>query len=70
MQAGEKLPALVFFNIGVEAGQLLFVGAILGLLAGLRAVSLATPVRVAALYAVGAIGAFWMVERVAGFVIA
>lgn len=70
VQAGEKLPALIFFNIGVEAGQLLFVGAVLGLLAGLRAVSLATPVRVAALYAVGAIGAFWMVERVAGFAIA
>ncbi|MES2172821.1 MAG: HupE/UreJ family protein [Pseudomonadota bacterium] len=69
-QAGEKLPALVFFNIGVEVGQLLFVGAILAALAGLRAVSLATPVRVAALYAVGAIGCFWMVERVAGFGVA
>lgn len=67
VQAGEKLPALIFFNIGVEAGQLLFVGAIVAVLAGLRALSLATPVRVAALYAVGAIGCFWMVERVAGF---
>lgn len=70
VQAGEKLPALVFFNIGVEVGQLLFVGAILAALAGLRAVSLATPVRVAALYAVGAIGCFWMVERVVGFGVA
>ncbi|HUD92084.1 HupE/UreJ family protein [Sphingobium sp.] len=70
VQAGEKLPALVFFNIGVEAGQLLFVGAIMVLLAGLRALSLATPARAAALYAVGAIGCFWMVERVAGFGIA
>lgn len=70
VQAGEKLPALVFFNIGVEAGQLLFVGAIMAMLAGLRALSLATPVRVAALYAVGAIGCFWMVERVAGFGVA
>jgi hypothetical protein len=67
VQAGEKLPALIFFNIGVEAGQLLFVGAIVATLAGLRAMSLATPARVAALYAVGAIGCFWMVERVAGF---
>ncbi|EXS71966.1 HupE/UreJ family protein [Sphingobium sp. Ant17] len=70
VQAGEKLPALIFFNIGVEAGQLLFVGAIMATLAGLRAISLAAPVRVAALYAVGAIGCFWMVERVAGFGIA
>ena len=70
VQAGEKLPALIFFNIGVEAGQLLFVGAIIAALAGLRAISLATPVRVAALYAVGAIGCFWMVERVAGFGVA
>lgn len=70
VQAGEKLPALVFFNIGVEAGQLMFVGAIMATLAGLRAVSLATPVRVAALYAVGAIGCFWMVERVAAFGVA
>ncbi|MBH1991615.1 MAG: HupE/UreJ family protein [Sphingomonadaceae bacterium] len=70
VQPGEKLPALVFFNIGVEVGQLLFVGAIMATLASLRAVSLATPARVAALYAVGAIGCFWMVERVAGFGIA
>lgn len=70
VQAGEKLPALVFFNIGVEAGQLVFVGAILATLAGLRALSLATPVRVAALYAVGAIGCFWMVERIAVFGVA
>ncbi|WP_298398395.1 HupE/UreJ family protein [Sphingobium sp.] len=67
VQADERLPALIFFNIGVEAGQLIFVSAIVALLAGLRAVSLAAPVRVAALYAVGAIGCFWMVDRVVGF---
>jgi hypothetical protein len=70
VQADERLPALVFFNLGVEAGQLLFVGAIVATLAGLRALSLAAPVRSAALYAVGAIGCFWMVERVMGFGIA
>lgn len=67
VQADEKLSALIFFNLGVEAGQLLFVGAIMAALAGLRAVSLATPARAAALYATGAIGCFWMVERVIGF---
>ncbi|CAN5346222.1 hypothetical protein BH10PSE13_BH10PSE13_20120 [soil metagenome] len=67
---GEKLSALIFFNLGVEAGQLLFVGAIALLLVGLRLVSLAQPVRAAALFAVGGIGCFWMIERIAGFAIA
>lgn len=66
----ERVPALIFFNIGVEAGQLAFVGAVGALMAGLRSVSLAMPVRTAALYSVGMLGAFWMVERVAGFTMA
>lgn len=67
VQTDERLPALIFFNIGVEAGQLIFVSAIMLILAGLRAVSLAAPVRAAALYAVGAIGCFWMIDRVMAF---
>lgn len=67
---GERLSSLIFFNLGVELGQMLFVGAIMLTLAGLRALSLATPVRTAALYSVGAIGCFWMVERIVGFGIA
>ncbi|RVT40726.1 HupE/UreJ family protein [Sphingobium algorifonticola] len=65
--AGERFPALIFFNLGVETGQLLFVGAVTLIMVGLRRVSLAQPVRVAALYGVGIIGCFWMVERVVGF---
>lgn len=64
---GERVPGLVFFNLGVEAGQLVFVAVVAGLMAVLRALSLAVPVRTAALYGVGALGCFWMVERVAGF---
>lgn len=65
---GEKLASLAFFNIGVELGQLLVVSAIMAMLAALRMVSLATPARAAALYAMGALGSFWMIERVVGFV--
>lgn len=72
VQEGEKLASLAFFNVGVELGQLLFVSAIMATLAGLKLVSTAAPARArtAALYAVGAIGSFWMIERVAGFAIA
>ncbi|MEZ0496955.1 HupE/UreJ family protein [Sphingomonas sp. IW22] len=70
VRPGERIAGLVFFNIGVELGQLVFVGAIVAMLAGLRAVRIEAPARVAALYAVGAVGCFWMVERLAGFAIA
>jgi hydrogenase/urease accessory protein HupE len=60
--------ALLFFNVGVEVGQLAFIGAVLGLRAALRPIALraaeATPL---AAYTIGAIAAFWTVERVAGF---
>jgi hypothetical protein len=60
--------ALLFFNVGVEVGQLAFIGAVLGLRAALRPIAPraaeATPL---AAYAIGAIAAFWTVERVAGF---
>ena len=65
--------ALLFFNIGVEIGQLLFVGAVLivtagGCRAGQR-LRLSLPVglwRIAP-YAIGALASVWLVERVAAF---
>lgn len=73
---GEVPLALLAFNVGVEAGQLLFIAVILGLgvalarlypsvarsfvapaSAGLRVVS----------YGFGTLAAFWVVQRVAGF---
>jgi hypothetical protein len=63
----ERLPALLFFNIGVEVGQLVFVAAMAVLMAGLRAIALATPARAMALYGVGVLGCFWAFERVTGF---
>ncbi len=68
VQDAERLPALIFFNVGVEIGQLIFVAGVTMLMAGLLRLSLAAPVRVAAMIGVGMIGCFWMVERIVGFV--
>jgi len=72
--------ALLFFNVGVEAGQLLFIAGVALLLAlGARwsarsATGLAAgawhagrPIRVAVAYVIGPVAAFWLVQRVAGF---
>jgi len=65
--------ALLFFNVGVEIGQLMFVGAVLTVIAvGWRVgqrVRLSQPAwlwRIAP-YAIGALASFWLVERVAAF---
>jgi hypothetical protein len=70
--------ALLFFNVGVEAGQLLFIAAVMAVL------SLATRlmrtrasdhgpwstealVRTPVAYLIGGTAAFWVVQRVVGF---
>ena len=61
--------ALLFFNAGVEAGQLAFVAAVLG------AGALAARARIrwpgwavlAPAYAIGSVGMFWLIQRVAAF---
>lgn len=58
--------ALLFFNLGVEVGQLLFIGAILAtmsLLRRLATIPAAAPVAVA--YAIGIVASFWCFERIA-----
>lgn len=67
-----ELPlALFFFNVGVEIGQLVFVGAVLAvraLLLRLRPPAFAVHRAPAiASYAVGTLAAFWFFERVAVF---
>lgn len=63
--------ALLFFNLGVEAGQLIFV--IAALLAGfiLRRITLRQlpRARVAATYVIGSIAAYWTIERVVTFMV-
>ncbi|MFZ4688838.1 MAG: HupE/UreJ family protein [Polymorphobacter sp.] len=63
----ERVPGLIFFNLGVEAGQLAFVTGVLGLGALAQRFGQAQPFRLAALYSAGIIGTFWLFERVAGF---
>jgi len=63
--------ALLMFNVGVEAGQLLFVAAIL--IAVRAATALVTwpvvPTRLAAAYLIGTISMVWFVTRVTSFAI-
>jgi hydrogenase/urease accessory protein HupE len=58
--------ALLLFNLGVEAGQLLFVIVVLLLARACRVVELRVPRLLEALpaYAVGSLGAFWTIQRV------
>jgi hydrogenase/urease accessory protein HupE len=63
--------ALLFFNIGVEVGQVLFIVAVLAtyrllakLLAGRFDLARLTPVPA---YAIGALASYWLFERVSGF---
>jgi hydrogenase/urease accessory protein HupE len=61
--------ALLCFNVGVEAGQLLFVGAVLAI-AWLARNQLATRrpmMNAIASYAIGGVASFWMIERVVAF---
>lgn len=59
--------ALLLFNIGVEAGQLLFVAAVLLVVLGLRRIASAPPawLRPLPVYGIGAIASFWLIARVA-----
>jgi hydrogenase/urease accessory protein HupE len=63
--------ALFTFNVGVEIGQLAFIGAVLGVIALVKRIKItrvldryALP---AATYAIGALAAFWFIERLAAF---
>jgi hypothetical protein len=62
--------ALLSFNIGVEAGQLLFVAAVLLIGALLKRLSPVSPVvvRVGLAYAIGATATFWFIERLSSLV--
>ncbi len=62
--------ALLFFNVGVELGQILFIAGTFIIWAILKPVLARVPVSVKAYgpaYAIGTIAAFWTIERIAGF---
>lgn len=65
---GEVPAALLSFNLGVEAGQLLIIALVLALLwliARAREAALAPAVRIAS-YGIGITGAYWLFDRVIG----
>jgi len=65
---GSEIPlALLMFNLGVELGQLLFVAIILLLERAFRVLQVRWPRAVEMLpaYAVGSLGAYWTIQRVA-----
>ncbi len=61
--------ALLFFNLGVEVGQIAFVIAVLAAMAVARRYLSApqSSVRMAAAYGIGTVAAFWSIERIAAF---
>lgn len=77
----EIVPALLFFNLGIEAGQLVFVGIVLLMGYALRAVlsgrrpegaggsrsMVSARLQIPTAYVVGALASFWMIERIGGF---
>ena len=65
---GEVPLALLTFNVGVELGQLLIIGATLAILALMRRFALPAlrPATVIATYTIGGIASFWFIERLVG----
>jgi hypothetical protein len=61
--------ALLMFNLGVELGQLIFVGAVLLVVAAMRRLPVGNVDRVAGAtaYAIGSVAAFWTIERTLSF---
>lgn len=61
--------ALLFFNVGVEIGQLMFITSVLAIVAGARRLSLPPAVWNWRLpvYAIGAIASCWTIQRVGQF---
>lgn len=67
----QEIPlALLMFNVGVETGQILFVSAVLLLMALLKRLPIVWPEgswRLAP-YAIGSVAAFWTIQRIDGFI--
>lgn len=59
--------ALLFFNVGVELGQLAFIAAALLSWAALRRISWPEWAWRIPVYTIGSLAAFWTIDRIAGF---
>lgn len=75
LPTGDLALALLSFNLGVEAGQLVFVAGVLALRAGLRRLSgdavpaeaTSSRLRPILAYGIGTVAMFWTFERIAAF---
>ena len=63
----EKLKALLFFNVGVEVGQIAFIVVIVPLLAFMKPLKFAGTIRYLTLTFIGCFGGYWTIERLASF---
>jgi HupE / UreJ protein len=65
--AGDVPLALLFFNVGVEAGQLAFVAAFLAFIHSLQSLEIQWPAwtRPVPAYVIGSVASFWLVQRCA-----
>ena len=65
---GAEALALLLFNVGVEAGQVLFVSVVLAaaFIVHKLAAGRMVPVRVGLAYFIGFMGSYWAIERIAG----
>lgn len=65
---GEVPTALLTFNLGVEAGQLVIVAVAMAVLAVLRRINAdwVRPAQAVMSYAIGSVAAMWLIERIAG----
>jgi len=61
----ELPPALLYFNVGVELGQLVFVFIALALVSSFKTLEVRWPTWVEAApgYVVGSLGAYWTIQR-------
>jgi hydrogenase/urease accessory protein HupE len=66
---GQIPVALLFFNLGVEAGQLMFIAAALGVFAIVRRARIPLPrwAELVPAYAIGSVAMFWVIQRIMAF---
>ena len=66
---GDVPLALLFFNVGVEVGQLLFIAAVLALIVPMRRTQVPFPrwLELMPPYAIGTVAMFWVIQRIAAF---
>ena len=69
LPAGQIPLALLFFSVGVEVGQLLFIAAVLAFVALVHRIRVVFPpwTELAPPYAIGSIAMFWVIQRTMAF---